>query len=724
MGSGRGILELATLGSQQFRSEDRPLQGPRTPSGAPLNPKPARRRTKIPLTRPSFVMLCTTRSIIGSFLYIAWPTMGHLATSLSVVTRKVNVNWCEYGIFRRVYVQCTYTSLGTLGSLVEECPVATPGITAKLWIYGMIIPLLAMNYVAVFPGESASPADSGSADAGFFGLVAMDPWYTYNTDQVNFPNDVNRAFLERMAADIANMGATWIRIELHAEYNQPSGPGPIDFAKYDWFINEIAPKYGLKVLVVAGSGTIGDLDPAWNFQYINEPLGAGGSNRYIDVYLERIREVTERYGNRIGAIEILNEPNASEILSMATSGRQKSVLPANYGHLIRSSYEIIKEINPSVQVVLGGMLYDTENNTVQPGKKYTYDMDWLEAVYGSRQLMSYWADNGHYPFDAIAVHPYFLDPTQVMEYLSAVRELQLRFNDSGSKVWITEIGMPAEPPESWDVFGLMMPSDSEREQAAFMSAVYNTVQQRAGYVERIFWFKYEDFPDAGGAYESYGLVRLHDTLTGYGSNPEPWPRKFAYSVYQALAQPTRLPLARVPKTDDPGVWYFDETGHTLSEPFLSFWLNHGGHQLLGYPLTEPFQLAGRQVQYFERARLELHPEFAGTDREIQFGLLGSFIARDQTWEPQPAPTGNDPNRTYFHQTGQYLGGPFRDFWHAHGGMLQFGSPISPEITEGGKTVQYFERARMELNLVSGGESFWVGLGRLGAEALKTPGWYR
>lgn len=605
----------------------------------------------------------------------------------------------------------------------EECLVAAPITPKTLLLHALIVPVLVMNLVAVFPWESETPNNVHGPNTGFYGIVAMDPWYTYNTDTERYPNDVNRTFLERMAADIANMGATWIRIEMHAEYDLPSGPGPIDYSKYDWFLTEVAPKYGLQVLIVAGSGLIGDLDPTWNFRYINEPLGAGGSNRYIDTYVQRVAEFTKRYSDHIGAIELLNEPNANEILSQATAGREKSVVPENYGSLLTTSFDAIKGINPDIQVVLGGVLYDTEDNTIDPARAYSYDMEWLEAVYGTRQVMSYRAQHGHAPFDAIAVHPYFLDPTQVLAYLEEIRALQARFNDD-SPIWITEIGIPAEPPLEWDQYGLMKPSESEIEQAAFMSAVFNTVQQRATYVERVFWFKYEDFPATGGEYESYGLVRLHNTLSEYGRNPEPWPRKFAYSVYQALTQPTRVPLARVEPVEAPGVWYFHETGHTLSEPFLSFWLNHGGHQLLGFPLTEPFQMAGRQVQYFERARLELHPEHAGTDLEIQFGLLGSFVARDRTWIRQVAPDDADPNRVYFAQTGQYLQGPFLEFWNQHNGPRQFGNPISPEITENGKTVQYFERARMELNLVSGGAEYWVGLGRLGAEAVLTPGWYR
>lgn len=587
----------------------------------------------------------------------------------------------------------------------------------------LIVPLLMMNLVEILPGESMSSPQTGRNDPGFYGIVAMDPWYTWNTDTDQFPNDVNRIFLERMAADISNMGATWIRMEVHADRRGPGeGPGPIDWAKYDWFLNEVAPKYGLKVLVVAGSGIIGAGDPDWTFSHINEPMVDGGSNRYIGLYVERVREFTQRYSGKIHAVELLNEPNASVILSVATEGKQKAVVPANYGRLMRDSFDAIKSVNPQIQVVLGGVLYDTEDNTIQHGKVYTYDMEWLEAVYGSREVQSYRSEKGRLPFDALAVHPYFLDPTQILAYLDTVRELQNRFLDD-TPIWITEVGIPAEPPADWDQYGMMAPSESEREQAAFMSAVYTSVRQRAPYVDRIFWFKYEDFPAAGGQYESYGLVRLHNTLSEYGRNPEPWPRKFAYTVYQALSQPTLLPMARVAPTNREGYWYFPETGHTISEPFLTYWLEHGAAELLGFPLTEPFRMGGRQVQYFERARLEFYPEHAGTDQEIQLGDLGRFVTRDRFWD-RDFVDNSTPGNVYIVETGQNLNGPFLEFWNNRGGAAQFGLPISPQLEEDGKIVQYFEKTRMELNYSPNDPGYWVGLARLGAEVIATPGWYR
>ncbi|MBC8074799.1 MAG: hypothetical protein H7Y32_01885, partial [Chloroflexales bacterium] len=73
---------------------------------------------------------------------------------------------------------------------------------------------------------------------------------------------------------------------------------------------------------------------------------------------------------------------------------------------------------------------------------------------------------------------------------------------------------------------------------------------------------------------------------------------------------------------------FPETGRSLCPPFRAYWEANGGLALLGYPLAEPTNATRADtgqpytVQYFERARLEHFPEFAGTGYEVQMGLLG------------------------------------------------------------------------------------------------------
>ncbi|NWJ46913.1 MAG: hypothetical protein HXX08_13715 [Chloroflexi bacterium] len=80
--------------------------------------------------------------------------------------------------------------------------------------------------------------------------------------------------------------------------------------------------------------------------------------------------------------------------------------------------------------------------------------------------------------------------------------------------------------------------------------------------------------------------------------------------------------------------YFPETGHTVSGKFLDYWRNNGGLPTYGYPITdaqmETDPETGKQflTQWFERHRLELHPENAGTKYEVLAGLLGKDLRRE------------------------------------------------------------------------------------------------
>ncbi len=57
-----------------------------------------------------------------------------------------------------------------------------------------------------------------------------------------------------------------------------------------------------------------------------------------------------------------------------------------------------------------------------------------------------------------------------------------------------------------------------------------------------------------------------------------------------------------------GVLYFPETQHTIQGEFFTYWQRRGGVQIFGYPISEQMQENGYTVQYFERAKLEYHPE--------------------------------------------------------------------------------------------------------------------
>ena len=91
-------------------------------------------------------------------------------------------------------------------------------------------------------------------------------------------------------------------------------------------------------------------------------------------------------------------------------------------------------------------------------------------------------------------------------------------------------------------------------------------------------------------------------------------------------RPGWKPIPALP--DSPDHKYFPETGHSIHGGFLETWLGRGGLPLFGYPISEevreidPTDGKVHTVQYFERARFELHPEAQGTPNYIQLGLVG------------------------------------------------------------------------------------------------------
>ncbi len=82
--------------------------------------------------------------------------------------------------------------------------------------------------------------------------------------------------------------------------------------------------------------------------------------------------------------------------------------------------------------------------------------------------------------------------------------------------------------------------------------------------------------------------------------------------------------------------FFPESGHTVANAFLKFFRSHGGAAVLGYPISDEMpdvltDNAIHTVQYFQRGRLEYHPELAGKPGEVSLGLVGDEILKSMGW---------------------------------------------------------------------------------------------
>jgi subtilisin family serine protease len=189
-----------------------------------------------------------------------------------------------------------------------------------------------------------------------------------------------------------------------------------------------------------------------------------------------------------------------------------------------------------------------------------------------------------------------------------------------------------------------------------------------------------------------------------------------------------------------GSVYFPQTGHTLRGALLGYWRQNGGLPIFGYPTSEPFGERGEDgrdytVQYFERHRLELHPENAPPYHVLLSRLGDTLLAQSgRAWGDLPRGE-PQPGCRFFPETGHSLCGVFLAYWRSRGleldgrpgkseaeSLALFGMPLSEpqvETLSDGQLylVQWFERARFEDHGPQG-----VLLGLLANELASSRGW--
>jgi hypothetical protein len=164
---------------------------------------------------------------------------------------------------------------------------------------------------------------------------------------------------------------------------------------------------------------------------------------------------------------------------------------------------------------------------------------------------------------------------------------------------------------------------------------------------------------------------------------------------------------------------FAEVEFCISGRIREFWEQNGGLPVFGFPITaqrlETIDGQAYQVQWFQRNRLELHPENEAPF-DVLLGRLGADVLEQQgrSWFTFPRSAAQEGCR-YFPETGQNLCGDMLNVWQASGleldgrpgfsedeSLALLGMPISPPQTETlddgqTRTVQWFERARFEIH---------------------------
>lgn len=346
-------------------------------------------------------------------------------------------------------------------------------------------------------------------------------------------------------------------------------------------------------------------------------------------------------------------------------------------------------------------------------------------IKGLYSYIEYTTGGTDYPWDAFSFHPYNTSGSEKegnrAAYISKpriqeLRRLMIEKGDGHKPMWITEFGIQADP---------VTQSDMLRDSLDWLVT--------KDYIPIITMHMLHDWTG-----EVYGLMTTDPPIyktNGYITPQTKFlPKQPFYDTFKNYPKRS-LPLR---PAATPDMLVFRETGHTVRGVFKRVWENRGGVELFGFPKTGQFyernSADGRYylVQYFERVRMEYHPDLKDTPYEVQFGLLGNetMVERgllDSKGQPlvpaakaeNPLPGGRD--NVFFAETGHNLSGLFLEAWKRQGGLSIIGFPRTAVYEERGRDgallkVQYFERARLELHTGRDGRQF-VLFGLLSNERL-------
>jgi hypothetical protein len=258
------------------------------------------------------------------------------------------------------------------------------------------------------------------------------------------------------------LGIKWTRVDFKWN-NMEKVQGEWDFSVYDHFLAK-AEEEGIRVLAIL------DYDTDW----LNPDKGKYVSPEQMPLFLDFVTKVAERYGSRVGAFEIWNEPNTNRFWT----GTNKE-----FFQLTSQTLDLLKTISPDTPVAVGSLFY----NPIVNAKSFLREL--IRAGVLEKA-------------DALSLHPYVLSPVSLEKTILDARNLLLQEGFS-TPIWITEAGFPT---------GGSYPNKIKLEKQSYVIAEAITRLAAAG-VELITWYNLFDSKNPenmkfGMSSEAYfGIVR-------------------------------------------------------------------------------------------------------------------------------------------------------------------------------------------------------------------------
>jgi hypothetical protein len=402
-----------------------------------------------------------------------------------------------------------------------------------------------------------------------------------------------------------------------------------------------------------GMQVLGLLD--YSVAWANGQPGSGtvfGPPTDLDAWSQYVSAVAQHFKGRVNAYEIWNEPDASFFWNGKDGGD-----PAAYLPLLQRAYQAIKAVDPTATVMNGGLTGTARG------------ADFLN------QLLDMGA--GSY-LDVVAFHGYVANdgldtsvfPDVIWPLLGQARAR------AGKPLWITEFGWPSDCGDG----------SAACSEAAQANRVARNLAMlfKIGGVAKVFVFM---FKDPGDQPNYYGITRAD-------ASPKP-----AFAAVQTIANR----LAGLTYEGQVNLGSSDLWDMRFSAPDRTVdvvW-SQAGDRDIQFPTSHTNVRTWR----IDGARQDFTASAGSAQLHVTSDPL--LVERDG----QALITDGGSRCRYFAETNQSLCDGFLDFWQQYGGLMAFGYPISPELQEDGRTVQYLERMKFENHPEATGTA-WAVMGEL------------
>lgn len=220
---------------------------------------------------------------------------------------------------------------------------------------------------------------------------------------------------------VKDMGATWSRVWVSWSQIEPQ-PGAFDWTYYDLVMQHHVAN-GIKPLAVVFD------PPAW------AAAGERGCGPIKDqpAFENFMRQLTDHYGATVKAWEFINEPDSSRFLELywpwiGCWGDH----PEEYAAALDIFYRVVKQAEPTVPVLFGGMAYDA----------------WFDYGFRRNFLDHTLKSGAGESFDLLNVHYYPINRPMFPTLAHKTNELQsivTQNNLAPRRLWVTEtsiVGIP------------------------------------------------------------------------------------------------------------------------------------------------------------------------------------------------------------------------------------------------------------------------------------------